>query len=58
MAVVLPVPVVPREEMAGTPPAGMRIAVFVEVGVLTSGPVIDLRLHIDAPLAINGRGGA
>jgi len=34
----------------------MRIAVFVVVGVLTSGPVIDLRLYINALLAINGRG--
>ena len=48
-------PMVPREEMARTPPAGMRVAKFVVVGVLVT-PVINLWLHIDAPLAINGRG--
>jgi hypothetical protein len=31
----------------------MRVAILVIVGVLGR-PVIDLRLHIDAPLAING----
>jgi hypothetical protein len=38
--------------MARTPPPGMRIAILVVISVLAR-PVIDLRLRIDATLAIN-----
>jgi hypothetical protein len=48
-------PMVSREEMARAPPAGVRVVIFVVVGVLAR-PVIDFWLYIDAPLAINGRG--
>ena len=46
-------PMMPREEMARTPPPGMRVAILVVISVLAR-PVIDLRLRIDATLAING----
>jgi hypothetical protein len=39
--------------MARTPPTGMRVAISVVVSVLARA-VIDLRLRIDATLAING----
>jgi hypothetical protein len=47
-------PVVPREEMSRAPPTGMRVAIFVVVGILGR-PVIDFRLHVDALLPIHGR---